>query len=210
MSGVRPYIVRQGDYVAKIAFQLGCTEDEIWSHEKNKELKEGGRTKDILAPGDVLYVPAAQAARVGVGITRDNPMTSPARSVEVRVQVSIDGEAVREQPFIAMGGAWTQTGESDADGTVTLRVPIDVPVATIVYPNTGESQEFRIGFLDPASEAQGVAQRLELLGLLSPYRDRNDAEVTGALLVFQCIESLPMTGQPDDVTVARLKSRCRV
>lgn len=54
---MRPYIVRQGDYVTKIAMLVGCDEDEVWAHEKNQELKEKGRTKEILAPGDVLFIP---------------------------------------------------------------------------------------------------------------------------------------------------------
>lgn len=57
MTEMKPYIVREGDDVAKVATSLGCDEDDIWKHEKNKGLQEEGRTKEALVPGDVLYVP---------------------------------------------------------------------------------------------------------------------------------------------------------
>src|SRR4051794_28495193 len=59
---MRPYIVRQGDYLTKLARALGSDADGVWGHEQNRALREQRPTPDILHPGDVLHVPAPALA----------------------------------------------------------------------------------------------------------------------------------------------------
>ncbi len=36
MSGMKPYIVRQGDYLAKIALVNGVNQQDVWNSEKTQ------------------------------------------------------------------------------------------------------------------------------------------------------------------------------
>ena len=47
---MRPYVIRQGDYMTQLAHRLGFDETEVWNHDKNSALKaELAKTKDELA-----------------------------------------------------------------------------------------------------------------------------------------------------------------
>lgn len=48
-----PYIVQQGDYLAKLAFVHGFEPDEVWNDPKNADLKKLRPDPNVLAPGDV-------------------------------------------------------------------------------------------------------------------------------------------------------------
>src|SRR5208337_3002899 len=52
-----PYVVRQGDYLAQIAFRRGFVADRVWSAPENATLREARKDPNILAPGDILHVP---------------------------------------------------------------------------------------------------------------------------------------------------------
>ena len=54
--GTRPYIVRQGDFLSKIAAQLGMDPSRIWELSENDELRARRPNPEMLAPGDVLHV----------------------------------------------------------------------------------------------------------------------------------------------------------
>ena len=57
MPKMRPNIVKQRDYVDSIADQYGFDPEEVWNDDKNKTLKEKRKSPNILAPGDVLFIP---------------------------------------------------------------------------------------------------------------------------------------------------------
>ena len=54
---MRPYVVRQGEHLAGIAARYGFDPQPVWEHEANSELREQRRDPQILAPGDLLYIP---------------------------------------------------------------------------------------------------------------------------------------------------------
>ncbi len=53
---MKPYIVRQGDFLMKIAHAQGFDADVVWSDPKNEGL-ERTRDPNLLHPGDLLWVP---------------------------------------------------------------------------------------------------------------------------------------------------------
>jgi hypothetical protein len=63
---IRSYVVKQGDYLTKLAFTMGFTAADVWSDPKNADLKAARPDPDILAPGDVLYIPDANPEDLGV------------------------------------------------------------------------------------------------------------------------------------------------
>lgn len=52
-----PYVVRQGDYLLKLAQRYGFDAEEVWSHPRNEDLRKLRKDHHILAPGDIVYLP---------------------------------------------------------------------------------------------------------------------------------------------------------
>ncbi len=208
MSGDRPYIVRQGDYVAKIASQLGCSESEIWSHEKNKELKESGRTKDVLAPGDVLYVPERTTHRLGVALATSNELQGNTAHVKVTVFFREDDCPIGGERYTATVGGKTVEGTSGADGSVTLLVPTSAHSIFLEFPELLVVHHLRVGDVDPIETRSGQLSRLRMLDYLEEATGRgapSDDDIRGAISAFQDDHKLPVTGQLDDPDLKRLK-----
>jgi hypothetical protein len=58
----RTHVVRQGEYLEQIAYNVGFDVDTVWGHEKNADLRALRKDQhNILCPGDVLYIPAVDA-----------------------------------------------------------------------------------------------------------------------------------------------------
>ena len=59
------YKVKQGDHLAKIAREHGLVDYKtIWDHPQNKQLKDKRKNPNVLAPGDVLFVPELTSKHV--------------------------------------------------------------------------------------------------------------------------------------------------
>ena len=56
---MKPYVVKQGDYLLKLAHGLGFDADTVWNADENADLK-AKRDPNILCPGDLLYVPDSE------------------------------------------------------------------------------------------------------------------------------------------------------
>ena len=57
MRPTRPYTVKAGDWLAKIAEEHGSTVSEIWNHPDNAELRAKRGSPDVLYPGDIVHIP---------------------------------------------------------------------------------------------------------------------------------------------------------
>ena len=53
----RPYVVRQGDYLVKLGFVYGFDAEEVWNDAKNEEIRGRRPDHNVLAPGDIVYIP---------------------------------------------------------------------------------------------------------------------------------------------------------
>ncbi len=54
---MEPYVVRQGDHLAKLAYQFNFDANIVWNDPKNANLRQVRPNSNILSPGDVLYIP---------------------------------------------------------------------------------------------------------------------------------------------------------
>ncbi|APR81837.1 Hypothetical protein A7982_07186 [Minicystis rosea] len=54
---MKSYVVRPGDYLTKLAWVHGFDVDEVWGHEKNGEISALRKDHNVLAPGDVIFIP---------------------------------------------------------------------------------------------------------------------------------------------------------
>lgn len=208
MSGARPYIVRQGDYVAKIAAQTGCSEDEIWEHPKNDPLREGGRTKDVLHPGDVLYLPDEPVRARAVNLQRDNRHDATVPNVTVRLIFRSDGRPRENQAYRVLDLGAPIEGHTDEQGALSFEAPVLARFARVVFIEPFALYHVGIGYVDPMTESSGLARRLQQLGYLpleaSP-EDVSGEDTRDLLKQFQCDQSLADTGEADNDTQGRLR-----
>jgi len=51
MAKMRPYFVKQGDYLESIADCYGFDPEEVWADKKNEKLRKKRKNPNILYPG---------------------------------------------------------------------------------------------------------------------------------------------------------------
>ncbi len=204
MGEMRPYIVRQGDYLAKIAFEQGFDADEVWKHEKNKGLKEQGRSPEILHPGDLLMIPEKDAAPTSANIQARNRYQADVAMTSIKVSLRGDeGKPVAGAPYVVEGFGDPTPANTDGQGTISVEVPVTCKTVFVVLPEMGRRLRFDVGHLDPSAEESGARARLSQLGLLHPLRG-TDAR-RDAIEHFQQRERLAVTGDLDDDTRSKLE-----
>ncbi len=208
MAHEQPYIVRQGDYVAKIAAEVGCSEDEIWALNKNAELKDAGRARHVLHPGDVLFVPAKGPPRTGVELEGANSFHGNVPRVHVRVRFREDEKACVGRRYRVLDAGEPVQGETDSEGTVACNVPVTVRFVRVVFEDPPAVFVVDVGSVDPATELSGVRCRLRQLGYLPlepGAADVSDEDLASALKTFQARCGLEPTGVADEETAQRLR-----
>lgn len=209
MAGVRPYIVRQGDYVAKIADALGCSEDEIWKHDKNKGLIDDGRSAEVLAPGDVVYVPERTAEPAKFKLLSENRYQGAVATMTVRVAFKVDGEPRANKRFKVFDLGEPIEGASDGDGIAVFDVPTSARSVRVVFEEPHAAYQINVGFIDPARESSGAFERLRQLGYFSLDTTPDEVsgeDLRGAIASFQQHQNLDPTGDLDEGTIAKLES----
>lgn len=220
MSGdMRPYVVRQGDYLAKLAFMHGFDAEEVWNDAKNDEIRGQRVDHNILAPGDIVYFPVK--AKEGLPIVKGTTNKYKAKVPKVTVKLRFrDGAGpLAQQPYTIEGAASPEAGASDGDGQVELSVPVDTTDFVVVFPERNLRFAVRLGHLDPIEERSGLMARLVQLGYLLPSPsalfggeiageeiDDGDERLSCAVRAFQTDHMLEVTGIVDDATRDALKA----
>lgn len=207
MAGAKmPYIVRPGDYLAKLASVHGFDADEVWTDPSNKELADTRPNPNILEAGDILYIPQAEKEALPIEKGAENNYAAAVPRIEI-VLVFTDGDQpLANEPCEVLG-----LGDSDPDlpratngeGQLTLRVPVVAQEASVHFPKRDLSFQILVGDMDPASGASGVRKRLMNLGYLpssTPPGMEDDEVLRIALFAFQSDQGLEATGELDEAT----------
>lgn len=184
---MRPYVVKQGDYVTKLAYEMGFDADTIWQDAKNDDLRKQRPDPNILCPGDVLYVPDTPdppppGTDLTVGATNDfTTPVAPQVTVTVKLLGSQGkpqaGKAYSVQELPDLSGLQTA-----GDGVATFPAPVTLDTATLVLADTGETFMLRVGAMDPVDSLPGIAKRLVNLGLVSDDDDFNAEDIDVGVL----------------------------
>jgi Putative peptidoglycan binding domain len=209
----RPYIVRQGDHLARLAYVHGFDATEVWNHENNNGLREMGRKPELLAPGDILYLPGKPKESLAFYAGTSNRYQARVPVVNVALAFKDADQVLSDEPYEIHGlgtdGSDGQTEErkTDSEGKVSLELPVTTREVTIVFPRQNIAYEVRVGDMDPVAEMSGIQKRLENLGYLP--RDREGgfegAYLQAAIAEFQKRHGLAPTGTLDDNTSNLLK-----
>lgn len=201
-----PHVVRQGDYLQRIAHRFGFDPESIWTHAKNAALKEAREHGDQLLPGDMLWVPRAAPEPQPVHPCRSNRFEVMVPTVHLRQTFIVDGEPLAEKACHISGAGPAYDDVSDGEGGIDIAVPVYAESVTIVFEN-GCHFLVNIGHLDPVDTRTGVEQRLRHLAFLSDPEAAcvDDEEYAAALTAFQAMHELETTGVLDEATIKTLK-----
>ena len=201
-SDYTPYVVQQGDHLRKIAFRFDVPADTLWKDPKNSPVAQLRGSGDLLAPGDLLFVPKKRPPGVQIVAGATNRYQADIPTIRIHVAVVRTEGPLANEPFQAVAGDAERsfaTGHTSADGGVILDVPIHVRAIELRLPRAGIVLPVRIGDLDPLSERQGVVQRLQKLALL-PAGPADDAALASALRAYQRTRGLDLTGVATSAT----------
>ncbi|MCC6521749.1 MAG: peptidoglycan-binding protein [Polyangiaceae bacterium] len=213
---MKPYVVKQGDYLDKVAFAHGVEPKELWDHAKNAELRARRGDGSLLSAGDVLWLPDPPSEGIPFDAKRENRYTAHVPSIPVSLVLERGGAPLPDEPYRVRGLFDDAERRSDGDGRIRFKVPAHVGEVVIELPERQASLVLALGHLDPVSEPSGARMRLENLGYgaavvagrgRDAHRAHDDAVFQRALQGFQADAGLEPTGALDAATQQALVDR---
>lgn len=211
---MRPHVVRQGDYLSRVASRLGVAPEEIWDHPKNSALKDARMSGEILQPGDVLWVPTPAEEPLAVRRGDVNEYVATIPTNQIRLLMKDGDEPLKKEPYVVAGlGGEPLEGETSSEGLLTFEAPFDVSEVTVTLIRKRVRHIVRIGHLDPIESLTGQRQRLAHLGYYGftvdprpedPIHASSDDADRAAFAAFQSASGLAPTGAADLETLAAL------
>lgn len=208
---MRAYVVKQGDHLAKLAFLLGFSADEVWNDPKNAELKAARPDPDLLAPGDVLYIPDASPENMAVQGGTSNDYAASVPEVTIHLVFSDSNAPLAGEVCVIEGVGEPELATTDDGGKLTITAPITLREIRVTLPARDLAYAVRVGDLDPIAELSGVRQRLQHLGFegYEPWTRNEGADIETdegrrAIAAFQRASGLSETGEADDDTRSAL------
>jgi hypothetical protein len=196
---LKPYVIRQGDHLRSLAYQLGFDADAVWSDPKNADLKQLRPNPNILLPGDVLYVPDGDDPTHDLVTGATNSFVSDAPVAGVTI--TFTDAAFASQPYTIQELPNLTGLTSDSSGTVTFSAPVTLDTATVVFAGiAGATYPLKIGHLDPIETPSGIFQRLRNLGFVAPDEpfDPDDLDSLRRHLRELKAAQSGGTGEPED------------
>jgi hypothetical protein len=193
-------VVRQGEYLTKIAWRCRVPPAEIWDHPKNADLKALRDHGDILCSGDVLFVPNEPPPGLPLAAGTSNQYVAEIPKVDVRVALHHGDEVLKNEDYLVRGLTPPATGTTDEDGKITLSIPVDIREIVVELPNKVLRFELQIGDMDCLQEDSGVLMRLQNLGYARGRGAVDPDALRAALAAFQKDHDIDVTGEIDDAT----------
>jgi len=202
-------VIHKGDTIAELAFKRGATVAEIWNFGKNADLKALRKNPDVLAPLDIVYLPPEPD--VGLDIAAGDSLTAmvtvPRHTLKLKL---CDGKG---KPFAGVafevdgGEPVPEPGMTDGNGVATFTTHVTSRQVTIRLPSKKAEFSLSVAGLDPVCTRSGAEGRLRNLGFLEEVEGGEDVlhlHYREALFAFQEKYELPVTGELDDATQAKL------
>ncbi len=204
--GQGDYTVRQGDCMASIAVGTGHFWETIWNDSGNSELKEVRKDPYVLLPGDKVTIPELRRKDEDIEPEKRHRFVRKGAPEKLIVVFRVAGEPRANESYqLDIDGSITE-GTTDSAGRVEIAIRPDAGGGRITFTESGDEYELDLGHLDPISEIAGVKGRLRNLGFFSGTVDAEiDDDLKRAVTSFQHQQKLPMTGQADEATRAKLQ-----
>jgi hypothetical protein len=198
--------VSQGDSIPSIAADNGFFWETIWNHPENAQLKAKRKSPNQLVPGDEVFVPELRQKWVSKGVDGTHKFKRKGVPARLKIQLKLLGEPRANEPYVLELDGRQIKGTTDGNGMVDQFIPPNARGGRLILGGGKEIIPVRIGHLNPIEEISGVKQRLNNLGYQCGSEDDElDPRTRVALKAFQAEHGLPVTGEPDAATKAKLR-----
>jgi hypothetical protein len=205
-----PHIVRRSETLGALAYRHRTTVAKIWNDDKNADLKAKRKNPNVLAPGDLLWLPPREITPSPIHISPGGTVTVSANIPRHTVKVKLHDDAdkpLASVPFEVDGGLVEPDAKTDGDGVATFETWVTTKAVTLRLPSLSRELTVLVGALDPLATKSGFVGRLRNLGLYCKEARDPEAEAIyfrAVLLEFQEKYELKQTGELDQPTQDKL------
>lgn len=200
------YSVQQGDTIASIAYRHGIFWEYLWNLSENVGLKKN-RDPNLLREGDEVFIPEVRKKQESCATDSRHRFKRKGVPAKFRMRFTINNKPRADESYdIDIDGVF-RSGTTDSDGWLEESILPNAKKATVVFANLNK-YEFKLGHLDPPEDISGYQGRLRNMGYYSGAVDGRCGEMTrSAIRDFQAEEGVEVTGEMDDTTRDKLKSK---
>lgn len=198
------FTIGPDDSIISIAKANGFFWQTVWDHPNNSSLKSLRKVPEVVQSGDKVYVPKAEPKKVSKPSEARHKFKLKGEQAKFKMRFKQLGQPRANEDYIMVIDGVIKTGKTDADGEINTDIPNDARGGEIKLNNGKEIIPFRIGRLDPKDSASGVRQRLVNVGYPMDDDPGESVMPKNALSAFQNKNKLPLTGEYDGATKAKL------
>jgi hypothetical protein len=204
----KEHTVRPGDCISSIAFENGFFPDTIWNHGRNAELKALRQNPNVLSPGDVVHVPDRRERVETRGTDASHRFKKRGVPAKLRVVLREDDEPVAGKPFLVVVDGIEIRGTTGGDGLIEVSIPPNARRAELTIGDGDDALRsvLQLGHMDAIDDVAGAQSRLRNLGYACEADGEMGPGTAEALRHFQEDHELPVTGELDAATRAKLLS----
>ena len=200
------HVVKPGECLESIAFKFGFSWKTIWNFGENAELKRLRRDPNLMYPGDVVVVPDQENRNESIATGALHRFKCKHMISNLNLQLLENGKPLKEAPFRLLIDGQTQTGKTDANGEIDVKISPAAQLGHLTLINSGRKFILELGKLAPPDKVTGYQARLKNLGYYQGKIDGIAGEATAkAIASFQRDISQNDTGIADPATLEALQ-----
>jgi len=199
------YIVAAGDSMLSIAQNNGFFWETLWNHPQNAKLKELRKDPELLAPGDEVFIPDLRVTPVSRPTEATHKFKLKGVPAKLKIQLTILDQPRANERYVLKIDDQLFEGTTDSEGHLEHFIPPNASGGELQLNDGKEIIPVRLGHLNPVDLLSGVQQRLNNLGLYCAEDGEMSDETAAALRGFQAKHGLPVTGEADSATKAKLQ-----
>ena len=202
--------ITQGECLAVLALQYGFTDyHAIWDDAKNAQLTSKRRNPNVLAPGDIVFIPDKKDKQESRGTSQAHGFQVGGATVKFRIVI----KDAKDRPLTNAKYTLTLpdrlfTGVTGSDGLLEQTIPLAARSGELCLTDLDINWTLHFGHLDPVETTAGVQGRLQSLGYAPGAVDGTENEtLTAALKAFQKDNGMPVSGTCTAATKAKLQEK---
>ncbi len=158
------HIVKQGEYLAKIAKNYGFNNwRTIYEHPDNVEFRKKRSNPNIIYPGDRLVIPDKISKEESEQTEQRHKFQLKVEGLLLRIVIKdLDDQPLAKIAYKLKVDDLTFEGMTNNEGLIEHKIPVSVD-SGVLYINEW-ALPLKIGHLDPIEEVTGWQARLDNLG----------------------------------------------
>lgn len=134
-GGMKPRVIREGEFLVQLATRYGFDPNAVWQHPKNAPLVAKRTDPNILAPGDVLFIPQSGPGEPEVVMGQVNRYRVTIPTTQLRWKLQGQSQRLANAHFLVMGAYRPIEGTTTGEGLVDVHVPVTARRLTLVFPD---------------------------------------------------------------------------